>query len=155
MTCDVVTVLTGFKLLEGVGFTRPAKSDATALAENYARLMRELSSDCVAEAFDRYAKGAESTYWPRPGKIRQLALDVRKERPMQAAADLKGRYMAWENRGWRDEPDGGMTACPVCAVIPQDVMPEKSHRATREPTPLFRVPHDRQRHREASVPALG
>lgn len=119
------------------------------LAVIYARILEAspaVHPDQLEAAVSAYMASDEA-YFPKPGKLRALALQ---HRGPSAYGATEAEYRAWELTWGRSDvanPAGGWmaawTPCPVCAAVP-------GYESGR-----LRVRHLAHRHREAGVSLIG
>lgn len=135
-TTEFVTL---FEQLANAGFKRPdIPQDVLVLAEAYRTVLGHHSLEALQDAVRRWC-AVEERFWPKPAALNRLAKEFTAG-PKTPAGDLRAQYLAWENRGGRDELDQ-LSPCPVCDAV-------------LEPAGRIMVHHDRQRHQEARVPTL-
>lgn len=98
--------------LESAGYRLP-DAGAERVAAAWVEALDGVAAEDLADAVTSYIQGT-SSYWPKPGALRGLAIDARRDRLNGGqGGDLKSRYLAWEQ-----SHEGG---CPVCGAVMQIV----------------------------------
>lgn len=149
----------GIEQLIRAGYTVPKEVGADATAEVWVEHLGDLDHADVAAAVLQYVRGDEH-FWPKPGKIRWLVTEIRKQGPGRnplETGELGQRYAAWErHQDHSTVNEGGRcvvcaAGCPICRAVVQWI-PASRQTGGRE---VYAVLHDPREHERANVPHVG
>lgn len=133
--------------IHGMGYTIPSGTTVDRLAAGWLDMMEGLERHELELAVTGYLRDG-STYWPKPGQIRQRAIAIRGEDPKVGRTDLRSRYLAWEST--HEGP------CPVCnATVRLLTAEERGVHNGGAGAKRFGVYHDHRAHRLEKVPWVG
>lgn len=96
------------------------RGKASEMERVYLSRLGDLAFGSVQRAALEYTK-SEADFWPKPGKLRGLALKAGNAFESSRTTGDTASYWAWEGSNWGARIiDGRITysACPVCGVYP-------------------------------------